>query len=195
MTAMKLRRATVLMSAALVLVTGTVPAEASSLIGSTSRESFERDMGGWVADTDGRARAWRIYRTNERAHDGTIGLGYFLDGSNDEGTIWVERAMPTQRNATVTVSVSFWLRNFRASDVNFWGVAGFAGTRDPETQFDMWPPIGITDQKPGWVQYSFTRTIKTDNTGIVWVATGIRATWETIRTYHLDLIETTITPQ
>jgi hypothetical protein len=183
------------MGAALVLVTGAATAESSSQIGSTSRESFELGMGGWVPDTDGRAKAWKIYRTNEQAHDGTNSLGLFIDGSYDEGTIWVERAIPTQRNTTVKVAVSFWLRNFKASNVNFWGVTGFAGTRDPETQFDMWPAIGITDQKPGWVQHSFTRTVKTDNTGIVWVATGLRATWETIRTYHLDLVETTITPQ
>lgn len=160
-----------------------------------SGESFEQDMGGWEADTDGKARDWRIYRTTDQAVDGTTGLGYYLDGRNDEGTIWVERAFSAPRNATVTVSASFWLHNTHLGHVNQWMVAGYAGTGNPETERDMMPPIDRTNAKPGWIKYSFTKKVQTDATGMVWIAGGIRATWEGRRTYHFDLVETSIIPR
>jgi hypothetical protein len=172
-----------------------VPADAavSAASGPTDRESFEADMGGWQADTDGRARAWKLYRTTEQAVDGTTGLGYYLDGSNDAGIIWIERAFPARSNATVTVSVSFWLQSNWAGPINNWGVVGFAGVRDPETTRDMLPAIDRTGRAVGWARYTFTKQVKTDSTGTVWVAVGIWANHESTRTHHIDLVETTIT--
>jgi hypothetical protein len=153
----------------------------------TAGESFERDMGGWQPDTDGRARAWKIYRTTDQAVDGTVGLGLYLDGSNDEGKIWIERKFAARPDSTVTVSVSFWLHSTGGGDVNAWGVLGSAGNQEPRVP----DRIGWLNQR-GWNRQTFTRTFATDGTGTVWVAVGIWATYEVTRTSHLDLVDTTI---
>jgi hypothetical protein len=185
----RFRRAAVVIGTALCLSAVAAPADAAV---ATQRESFERDMGGWRADTDGRARDWRIYRTTERAVDGTVGLGFYLDGRNDDGTIWIERTFPSRPSSTVTVSVSFWVHSTVVSEINAWPVVATVGVRDPEVERDL-PIIGMTNRTLGWAKYSFTKSVSTDRTGTVWVAVGLSATWEGIRTHHVDLVETTIT--
>jgi hypothetical protein len=157
----------------------------------TVRESFERDMGGWQADTDGRARAWQIYPSTDRAVDGTHALGLYLNGMNDDGTIWIERQFAARPNATVPVTVSFWLYSEGGGDVNAWSVVGYAGIRDPETTADIRSVIGQLSKK-GWSQFTFTRKVATDSTGTAWVAVGLWANYETVRTSYLDLVDTTI---
>ncbi|TWP54085.1 hypothetical protein FKR81_00495 [Lentzea tibetensis] len=90
------------------------------------------------------------------------------------------------------MSASFWLHNTHLGQVSQWMVAGCADTRNPETERDMVPPIDRTNAKPGWIEYSFTKNVRTDATGTVWIAAGVRATWEGRRTYHFDLVETSI---
>jgi hypothetical protein len=158
----------------------------------TYRESFERGFGGWLPDTDGRARRWLISRTTGRAVDGSYSLAYFLDGTNDDGTIWIERALPARPYADLTVQVSFWLHSAGAS-VTSWPVVGVAGVRDPETEQDL-PIVGRADQQAGWTPYSFTTKVQTGPSQVLWVAVGISATWEVVRTYHVDLVEVTVEP-
>lgn len=195
------RLATVVAGVGMLATSAIVPANAAVSIGShagqvgqvasVERQSFERDMGGWQPDTDGRARDWRIYRTTDQAVDGTFGLGMFLNGLNDEGIIWIERKFAARPNATVSVSVSFWLYSNAGGDVNTWGVVGFARNYDPESTADMRSLVGLVNKR-GWSQYTFARKVVTDGTGSVWVAVGLWATYETVRTNHLDLVETSI---
>jgi hypothetical protein len=156
----------------------------------TYRESFERDLGGWQPDTDGRARAWRIVRTPGPAVDGRYSLSYYLDGTWDDGTIWIERTIPVRPSATVTVKVSFWLHSPSAS-YTAWPVVGVAGARDPETERDL-PVLGVADQRAGWAPYSFQARVTSGADGTLWVAVGISATFEVVRTYHLDLVEVAV---
>ena len=196
-----LRLAAVFAGAALVAASATGPANAAipaashaaraSVVASVERESFESGMGAWQADTDGRARAWQIYRTTDQSVDGSYALGLYLDGRNDDGTIWIERKFTARPNATVSVSASFWLYSATSGDVNTWPVVGYAGNHDPETTADIRSVVGVLNKK-GWTQYTFTRKVATDSTGTVWVAAGIWATYETIRTNYLDLVETSI---
>ena len=191
--------ATAIAGAGLVAATGpanaAVPAAShaarAGAVAAVERESFESGLGAWQADTDGRARAWQVDRTTAQAVDGRYGLAFYLDGRNDDGTVWVERKFTARPNATVSVSTSFWLYSSAASDLNTWAVVGYAGNRDPETTADIRSVIGPLNKK-GWTQYTFTRKVTTDGTGTVWVAAGIWITYETIRTNYLDLIETSI---
>jgi hypothetical protein len=183
--------AAVIAGAGLVAVPAASHAAQAGAVASVEQESFETGMGAWQADTDGRARAWQIYRTADQAVDGKYGLGLYLDGSNDDGTIWIERKFTAPPNATVSVTASFWLYSATSGDVNAWPVVGYAGNHDPETTADIRSVVGVLNKK-GWTQYTFTRKVTADSTGTVWVAAGIWATWETTRTNYLDLIETSI---
>jgi hypothetical protein len=190
-----MRLATVVVGAGLLVAAAVGPANAGAAAGApaaaVTRDSFELGMDGWQADTDGRARAWQIYRTTERAFDGRYSLGLFLNGHNDEGIIWIERRFAARANATVTVTASFWLYSPSGGDVNTWATVGYAGRNDPETTLEMRSIVGFVN-KAGWTKYTFTRKVVTDGTGAVWVAVGLWATYETIRTNHLDLVETSI---
>ncbi len=53
--------------------------------------------------------------------------------------------------------------------------------------------VGQTDQVAGWQRYSYRRTFCTGSGGQAWVAFGFGATWESERTYFLDLAEVTVT--
>jgi hypothetical protein len=191
------RRLAVLSAAVIgVLAAAPVPAHARPEAGSGAapavayRESFERDLGAWQPDTDGRARAWRIVRTAGPAVDGLYSLSYHLDGTYDDGTIWIERTVPVKPYATATVRVSFWVYS-KAASVTAWPVVGVAGAKDPETERDL-PIIGSADQRAGWAPYSFQTRVTGGADGTLWVAVGISATWEAVRTYYLDLVEVSV---
>jgi hypothetical protein len=164
---------------------------ASLGVAAVEQESFESGMGAWAADTDGRARAWQISRSTAQAYDGKYSLAFYLDGRNDDGTIWIERKFTARPNTTVTVSTTFRIYSSASSDLNTWAVVGYAGTHDPETTADIRTVIGLVNQR-GWTPYSYIRKVTTDSTGTVWVAVGIWATYEVIRTNYVDLVQTSI---
>jgi hypothetical protein len=165
------------------------PAAAGTRV--TYRESFEQDLGGWQPDTDGRARRWLISRTAERAVDGRFSLAYYLDGTNDDGTIWIERTFPVPRDAAVTVHVSFWLYS-PTQDYTGWPVVATAALANPSREADF-RIVGRAGQRVGWAPYALEVRLWTGGATSVYVAVGISANWETIRTHHVDLVETTIT--
>lgn len=188
-----LRRMVVVIGAISLIVQagGAAQAATSPQPTATYKESFEQDMGGWQPVSDGLARAWRVYRTTEQASDGEFGVGFETDGRDDDGTVWIQRAFRAQPNTTVTVSLSFSLHSRSAGAVNGWNVVGFAGTRTPRSEEDF-SVIGKTDRAGGWAPYTFRTRVTTDGSGTVWVAAGVSVLWETIRTYYVDLVETTI---
>ena len=156
----------------------------------TYRESFERDLGGWQPDSDGKARKWLVYRTPERALDGRYSLAYLVDGANDDGTVWIERSLPAPPRASVAVRVSFWLYS-PVQDITGWPVVGTAAVRDPEAEADL-PVIGYAGRTAGWARYAFDTRVQTGDAASIFVAVGISVTWETIRTHHVDLVEVTV---
>jgi len=176
------------------LVATALPAHAATVV--TYRESFESGFGSWTPDTDGHARAWSITRELAIKNDippvdGAWQLSYFLDGTFDDGTIWIERTIPIPAG-DVQVDVSFWLQSSTVATVNTWPVVGYAGPRNPTVEQDL-PIIGRTEQAAGWKQYKFQQRFPKTGAARIYVAVGISATWETPRTYPVDLVEITVT--
>lgn len=165
---------------------------------STYQESFEEGFGGWEPGTDGLARDWEITRffggtgTNSCV-DGSWCLSYYLDGRNDDGTIWVQRQFEVPPSAELTVDMSFWLLNEVESPVNNWPIVAYIGPEPPAVEADF-TVVGFTDETLGWEQYFHGRPMDTSESGAVWIAFGISATWEVERTYRLDLVEVSTTP-
>lgn len=166
----------------------------------TSVESFEHGFGGWRADHHIDCEAddppcpfdWSIERSTEQARDGRYSLRGFLDGRWDDGSIWVERPIDVRRVREVTVELSFWLWSEQQSDVNTFPVLAFADRHEPEAEADL-AIVGQTDRVAGWQRYSYRHSFCSGLSGEAWVAFGFGATWETPRTYFLDLAEVTVT--
>jgi len=163
------------------------------------KESFENDFGGWVADADvppdpnnpGHTVEWSITRATTTAHSGQYSLRFFIDGRQDDGTIWIEQKITTRRNTQVQIQVSFELYSERESYNTIAGVCVYIGVRNPETEIDF-TVLGTANQVAGWKKYTYTTTIETDSTGEIWIAAGITVRWETTMTYFIDDIEVEI---
>lgn len=87
-------------------------------------ESFEHDFGGWVADADapfdpndpGYTVDWNVSRVASLAHSGEYSVGLYIDGRQDDGTVWIEKKIPVKDRSQIHVTVSFeFLANKRVS--------------------------------------------------------------------------------
>lgn len=190
----RLATLSVLIAACVILATPASAAETSRFFG------FENNLQGWTRDhfidcehdPEPCTFDWRISRSTQQAKGGSTSLKAYLDGTNDDGTIWLERRFDIGANADATVELSFWLWSEGQSDFNTWPVVAFVGRRNPDTESDF-KIVGQTDQKAGWKRYELTRQVSAGPSGRVWVAFGFGATWETPRTYFLDSARVTVT--
>jgi hypothetical protein len=159
------------------------------------RESFETDFGGWQKDHYIACEElespcifeWSIERSAAQAYEGIYSLEGFINGRNDDGTIWMEKAFSLPTNSIVTVDLSFYLWSESQSQVNQWPVVAYIGKKNPEREDDL-SIIGFTDEVAGWKRYSVRQVVTTDDVASIWIAFGFGATWEVSRTYFLDLV-------
>lgn len=110
---------------------------------------------------------------------------FFIDGKQDDGTIWLERKINVTANAQLRVSVSFWLYSEQESFNTIAAVVAYAGTAKPAVEEDF-AVLGAANEAAGWKKYVYTSTLNTDSSGEVWVAFGISVRWETYMTYYID---------
>ena len=165
--------------------------------GQTQR--FETNFGGWTGDADvppdpnnpGSNVDWNVSRVTSPAKSGQHSVELHIDGKQDDGTVWIEKALTTKRNSQIQVKVSFELYSESESFNVIAAVVGFAGTENPEVEADF-TVIGKANDVSGWKRYTYLATLETDFSGEVWVAVGISVRWETEMTYNLDDVEVTI---
>ncbi|WP_249038717.1 hypothetical protein [Haloterrigena salifodinae] len=152
--------------------------------------SFESYLDGWTVGTDlpsvpGESTdpvAHSVSITSERASDGDHSLALYIDGTADDGTIWVEQPVNVSRVRTVTVDVYSQQESFnRMSQVAF-----FAGKKPrsglEESDFDREKDI---EDHSGWKTYSYSVD---DLSGTVTLAVGMNVVWETgVRRYFDDV--------
>lgn len=138
-------------------------------------EGFEDGFGNWVIDANvpsdpnnfNQTVEWNITRTTGTTHSGQYAIKLFIDGRQDDGTIWVERNVIAPRNVQVKVTVSFWLYSEERSFNTIATVVGYSGTRNPETEEDL-EVLGTANQVTGWKLYSFEATVNTGSNGDMW---------------------------
>ncbi|UCG70327.1 MAG: hypothetical protein JSV09_04730, partial [Thermoplasmata archaeon] len=183
----------VLISTALVMVSG------SALGIFIEVQSWETDMGLWTKDYDlpedpnfmgeseaGKLVYWHIERTDKIAYKGDWCLELAIDGSQDDGTVWMERIVPAHRKAPVTiVFIDFYVHSKWESPVNQWKIVAYAGVKDPERENDF-TIIGYTEPGVGWYRYRMVERIWTHGNEDIFVAFGISVLWEGYREYHFD---------
>jgi len=162
-------------------------------------EGFEEDFGGWEGDADvppdpnnpGFLVDWNVSRVTSPVKSGQYSLELYIDGRQDDGTVWIERKLSVQKDSQIQVKVSFEFYSESESFNAIAGVVGFAGTSNPEVEEDF-TVLGQANEVAGWKRYTHTATLTTGSSEEVWVAVGITVLWETEMTYHLDDVKITI---
>jgi len=162
-------------------------------------EGFEEDFGGWEGDAavppdpnnSGSLVDWNVSRVTSPVKSGRYSVELYIDGRQDDGTVWIERELSVKKNSQIQVKVSFDFYSESESFNVIAGVVGFAGTSNPEVEADF-TVLGQANEVSGWKRYTHTVTLKTGSSGELWVAVGISVRWETEMTYNLDDVEVTI---
>ena len=162
-------------------------------------EGFEEDFGGWEGDADvppdpnnpGFLVEWNVSRVTSPVKSGQYSLELYIDGRQDDGTVWIERKLSVKNDSQIQVKVSFEFYSESESFNVIAGVVGFAGTSNPEVEEDF-TVLGQANEVAGWKRYTHTATLTTGSSEEVWVAVGITVLWETEMTYHLDDVKITI---
>ena len=183
----------VVMAAALLMASG------SSLAIFIEVQSWETDMGEWTKDYDlpedtglhgepesGKLVYWHINRTDRMAYEGEWCLELAIDGRHDDGTIWMERIVPANPKAPVTVvHIDLYVHSKWKSAANQWKIVAYAGVNDPERESDF-TIIGYTEPGVGWFRYRLRERVWTRGSEDIYVAFGVSVLWESYREYHFD---------
>jgi hypothetical protein len=78
-------------------------------------ESFEQGFGGWIPDAEvpldpnnpSQPVAWNVSRAASRAHSGQYSVEPYIDGRQDDGTVWIEKKISVRNNSQIHVEISF----------------------------------------------------------------------------------------
>jgi len=166
---------------------------------SVHNESFEQDFGGWIADADvpldpnnpGQYVPWNVSRVTSIAHSGGVSVELYVDGRQDDGTVWIEKKISVKNDSQIQVKVSFEFYSEQESFNVIASVCAYAGISNPEVEADF-TILGQANEVTGWKHYTHETTLQTGSSGEVWVAVGITVRWETEMTYNIDDIKVTL---
>jgi hypothetical protein len=164
----------------------------------TYNEGFEDDLGGWKGDADvppdpnnpDSLVDWNVSRVTSPINSGQHSVELYIDGKQDDGTVWIEKKLSVKEKSQIQVTVSFEFYSESESFNVLAAVVGFAGTHNPEVEADF-TVLGQANEVSGWKRYSYTSTLNTGSRGEVWVAVGISVRWETEMIYNLDDVQVT----
>jgi len=165
---------------------------------SVYNESFEQDFGEWTTDADvpldpnnpGQYVAWNVSRVTSLAHSGQCSVELYVDGRQDDGTVWIEKKISVKNDSQIQVKVSFEFYSEQESFNVIASVCAYAGISNPEVEADF-TILGQADEVAGWKHYTHETTLKTGSSEEVWVAVGITVRWETEMTYNIDDVKVT----
>lgn len=181
----------------------------------TVTDGFEGGLDDWetrghVGPDAGDDFAWRIETSDERAATGSRSLVVFTEGSHDDGTAWIARAVPVVEGTAYDVTGS--VRAYAASEsFNTVRHLVFAVRPEPPTTEADFPapdtdssgttdlPAGgiraPLDREAGWSTYEFSWSSPALSTDRVHLAVGVSVVWETDRTDYLDDVRVVLVPR
>jgi len=148
--------------------------------------SFENGLAEWVPRGDvpedpntGNPVAHSISGSPARASDGAWSVELFIDGRQDDGTIWVQQ----QADLSDVGSLVFDVYSPEESFNTITKVAAYAGPNPSkplaEDDFDTQRPV---EDHAGWKTHGYP--VRHGSTGLV--AVGISVVWETEVTRYVD---------
>lgn len=155
--------------------------------GALSNPGFEDGLLAWTIGRDlppdpntGDYVASRARSTSDVASEGERSCGLFLDGRQDDGTIWAQQAVDLTGITRLSVDVHSPEESFNTITK----VAAFAGPRPDrghlrEEDFDTSRAV---EDHAGWATFEYP----VDDEGVGLVAVGISVVWETEVARHVD---------
>ncbi len=210
---------TALMGAALVVLAAAswlILAGGQSPTTVTVTDSFEDGLDAWRTGThlplDPNTPApndtvdWSIATTDRVAATGNTSALFTIDGSQDDGTVWLHREIPVQpgHRYDVTVAASAWSE--MDSFNHLADMMLYAGTEPPRAEQDFPQSNSVSTDGPagglrkplhaaaGWKTYNVTWTAP-PGTDTVHVAVGMSVVWETVIAVPYDDITVTVEPR
>ncbi len=161
-------------------------------------ESFEEGFGNWEADADvpldpnnpDHQVAWSVSRVTPLAHLGQYSIEFYIDGKQDDGTVWLEKKISVKSNSQIQVKISFEFYSEQPSFNVIAGICAYVGISNPEAEADF-TVIGNANEVGGWKRYTYTTTLQNGLGTEIWVGLGITVRWETEMTYNIDAVEIT----
>ncbi|NLX13626.1 MAG: hypothetical protein GXY44_08240 [Phycisphaerales bacterium] len=163
-------------------------------------EDFETE---WLTGADvpedpncpGRTVDWAVEFSDERANGGKYSAMFFLDGRQDDGTIWLTRSFSAPSpGARYEVTIAFDLWSESASDNTIAKVAFYGGGQRPQQEADF-DTSQAANQAAGWRRYTSVQQVTAGADSRFWIAFGISAVWETEMTYFIDNLTVTFRSQ
>lgn len=156
-------------------------------------QGFEDGLGDWATGADvpadpnhpGQKVNWTINVIANQSFAGNHSAQFYLDGRQDDGTIWLTRNLTLTPETTKNVTVTFQLWSNNESFNTIANAVAHIGTKNATTEADF-HVISAANQVAGWKSYSYTAQVETGASGNVNVAVGISAVWETQMTYYID---------
>ena len=127
----------------------------------------EGDIGEWLIsghvpqdpNNPGYTVQWHIKRVSNISRSVVNAMELFIDGKQDDGTIWLERKISVKKDAQIRVSVSFWFYSEQESFNTIATVVAYAGTAKPEVEDDF-AIVGVANEVVGWKNYAYTTNLK-----------------------------------
>jgi hypothetical protein len=165
-------------------------------------ESFELGLGDWMPGADvpqdpnrpGETVLWSIEPSATQPMMGLQSARFYLDGRQDDGTIWLARSFEVTPDREYTVSLRFWVWSELESFNTIAKVAAYTGRKDPTTEADF-DTSQAANLYAGWREYTYSFRTTGSTVGELWIAFGISAVFETEMTYYIDNIHIEITPR
>jgi hypothetical protein len=159
----------------------------------TLSQGFEDGLGDWVKGADvpadpnhpGQTVNWTINVVTNQSYAGNHSAQFYIDGRQDDGTIWLTHNLTLTPNTTRNVTVSFQLWSNSESFNTLANAVAYIGTKNATSEGDF-QVVGAANQAAGWKSYTYSVEIETGASGNVNVALGISAVWETQMTYYID---------
>lgn len=159
-------------------------------------DDFENHFGNWTIGSQvpedpnnpGHSVEWLVERSSNQSFSGKNSVLFWIDGRQDDGTIWITRKLTLEPNSEKSVNISFQLWSGEESFNTLAAVVGYIGENKPQAENDF-QVVGAANQVSGWKAYSLSNEIVTNNTGEVYVALGISVRWETELIYFADSVE------
>jgi len=158
----------------------------------TLTSDFEDGLGNWTGQAHLPQQVdWNVTVVGNVSATGNHSVLLYMDGRQDDGTVWIERKLNLEanQNRNVTVTFSFWSETESFNTLA--AVVGYVGTENPSTEDDF-QVLGNANEVEGWKTYSISAEVETDASGDVYVGLGFSVRWETHMTYYIDNVVITV---
>ena len=170
--------------------------------------SFEQGMEGWAAaaaDTGlpgGAYAPWSIQPSTDLAYDGRYALKFSVANYTDAAKIWIVRPFRVTPGSSYAVEVSYAFGTADFGQANLFellagtfesapvdGRSLLAGTLHEPTGNGAGGDVGYQ-----WLRKRFRGSARGNASGLLYVVVGVWGTWEGARTYYVDDLTVSLTP-